>query len=343
MAEIDLRSDTVTRPSLEMRQAMAEAEVGDDVYAEDPTVNRLQEKAAEMLGFEASLFVPSGTMGNQVAIWTHTDPGQEVIVEKESHVYNYELGVMSDFSGVTPRPIASDDGTLEIEEIKKEINPPKYYLPETGLITLENTHNYQGGKVYPQEKIREVIDFANEAGLPVHLDGARVFNAAVASNREPSEIVNGLSSVMFCLSKGLGAPVGSMLVGSEEFIEKALVGRKRFGGGMRQVGILAAAGLYALENNVERMAEDHENAKKLWKALKELGFGLKPDPVETNIFFADTEKAGVNAEELAAFLKNRGIIIGPRGENEIRFVTHLDVDEDDIDRAIAGIKNYMAS
>jgi threonine aldolase len=324
-----------------MRQAMAEAEVGDDVYAEDPTVNRLQEKAAEMLGFEAGLFVPSGTMGNQVAIWTHTEPGQEVIVEKESHVYNYELGVMSDFSGVTPRPIASVDGTLPVEEIEKELNPSKYYLPETGLIALENTHNYQGGKVYPHYRIREVIDFADKVGLPVHLDGARIFNASVASGLDPDEIVDGFSSVMFCLSKGLGAPVGSMLVGSEEFIEKALVGRKRFGGGMRQVGILAAAGLYALENNVDRMAKDHENAEKLWEALKELGFVLKPDPVETNIFFAGTEEIGVNAEELAEFLKRKDIVIGPRGEKEIRFVTHLDVEEGDIDRTIAGIKDFL--
>lgn len=342
MSQIDLRSDTVTRPSPELRQRMAEAEVGDDVYGEDPTVNRLQEMAADILGFEASLFVPSGSMGNQVAIWSHTESGQEVIVEKQSHVYNYELGTMSAFSGVTPRPIPSDDGTLEVEEIKKEINPDKYYLPETGLITLENTHNNQGGKVYPYERIQEVLDFADGIGLPVHLDGARLFNASVASGMDPDKIVEGFSSVMFCLSKGLGAPVGSMLVGSEEFIETALVGRKRFGGGMRQVGILAAAGIYALENNVERLAKDHEKAKKLWKELKELGFGLTPDPVETNIFFARTDSIGVNAVDLAEFLKEKGIAIGPRDEREIRFVTHLDVTEDDIDKAIAGIKDYLS-
>lgn len=342
MTQIDLRSDTVTRPSPEMRQKMAEAEVGDDVYAEDPTVNKLQEMAAEMLGFDAGLFVPSGSMGNQVAIWSHTESGQEVIIEEKSHVFNYELGTMSAFSGVTPRPISSEDGTLDVEEIKKELNPDKYYLPETGLITLENTHNNHGGKVYPYEKIREVIDFADEIGLPVHLDGARLFNASVASGMEPGKIVEGFSSVMFCLSKGLGAPVGSMLVGSKEFIETALVGRKRFGGGMRQVGILAAAGIYALENNVERLAEDHGNAKKLWKELKELGFDLKPDPVETNIFFASTERIGVDAEDLAKYLEQQGIRIGPRSKREIRFVTHLDVDENDIDRAIAGIKDYLA-
>ncbi len=342
MTQIDLRSDTVTRPSPEMRQKMAEAEVGDDVYAEDPTVNKLQDMAAELLGFEAGLFVPSGSMGNQVAIWSHTDSGQEVIVEKKSHVYNYELGTMSSFSGVTPRPIFSEDGTLSVEEIEKEINPDKYYLPETGLITLENTHNNQGGKVYPHEKIREVIDLADEIGLPVHLDGARLFNASVASGMEPDRIVDGFNSVMFCLSKGLGAPVGSMLVGSKEFIEKALVGRKRFGGGMRQVGILAAAGIYALENNVERLAQDHANAEKLWNELKELGFELKPEPVETNIFFADSETIGVDANELAEHLKEKGIIIGPRSKWKIRFVTHLDVTEEDIEKVVEEIKDYLA-
>ena len=341
MTEIDLRSDTVTRPSPEMRQKMAEAEVGDDVYAEDPTVNRLQEMAANMLGFEAALFVPSGSMGNQVAIWSHTESGQEVIVESKSHVFNYELGTMSSFSGVTPRPITSEDGTLDVEDIKKAIQPDKYYLPETGLITLENTHNNQGGKVYPYEKLREVIDFADRVGLPLHLDGARLFNASVASGMEVSKIVDGFSSVMFCLSKGLGAPVGSMIVGSEELMEKALVGRKRFGGGMRQVGILAAAGIYALENNVDRLAEDHANAEKLWSELNELGFDLTPEPVETNIFFARTDAIEVNAHKLAEFLEEKGIVIGPRNEREIRFVTHLDVSEEDIDRAVDGIKEYL--
>ncbi|MFB6291386.1 MAG: low-specificity L-threonine aldolase [Candidatus Bipolaricaulia bacterium] len=342
LTQIDLRSDTVTCPSPEMRERMAEAEVGDDVYAEDPTVNKLQEMAADILGFDAGLFVPSGSMGNQVAIWSHTESGQEVIVEEQSHVYNYELGTMSSFSGVTPRPIHSEDGTLDVEKIEKEIKPDKYYLPETGLLTLENTHNNHGGKVYPYDRIRKVIDFADEIDLPVHLDGARLFNASVASGVEPKKIVEGFSSVMFCLSKGLGAPVGSVLVGSEEFINEALVGRKRFGGGMRQVGILAAAGIYALENNIERLEEDHDNAKKLGKELKKLGFVLTPDPVETNIFFANTRKVGVNAKDLAEYLKDKGIVIGPRSDREIRFVTHLDVAEEDVDRTLKEIRNYMA-
>ncbi len=341
MVEIDLRSDTVTRPTEEMRKQMARAEVGDDVYGEDPTVNKLQETAAELLGFEAGLFVPSGSMGNQVAIWVHTESGQEVIVEEESHVFNYELATMSAFSGVSPRPVQSETGAMEIADIERAIQPDKYYLPETGMIAVENTHNNKGGRVYPEGKLRETVKFANDVEIPIHLDGARIFNAAVASGRDPKNITEGLNSVMFCLSKGLGAPVGSVLVGSQEFIDQALVGRKRFGGGMRQVGILAAAGLYALENHVDRLELDHENAKKLGEALKELGFGLTPDPVETNILFVDTSPLGVNAKELAAYLKEEGIVIGPRDEKVIRFVTHLDVDENDIDRTIEHIKDYL--
>ncbi len=341
MAEIDLRSDTVTKPSAEMRERMAEAEVGDDVYGEDPTVNKLQQMAADLLGFEAGLFVPSGSMGNQVAIWTHTDPGQEVIVEEKSHVFNYELGTMSAFSGVSPRPISSDSGAMELEDIESAIKPDKYYLPETGMIALENTHNNRGGRVYPKSKLRETVKFAHDNDIPVHLDGARVFNAAIASNEDPKNITEGLNSVMFCLTKGLGAPVGSMLVGSQEFIDRALVGRKRFGGGMRQVGILAAAGIYSLENNIDRLERDHKNAKQFGQALKDLGFKIQPDPVETNIFFVDTSSIEVNAKDMARYLEKENIIIGPRDEENIRFVTHLDVDEGDIERTIEKIKEYL--
>lgn len=343
MNQIDLRSDTVTKPTDEMRKEMAEAEVGDDVYAEDPTVNELQDLAADVMGFEAGLFVPSGSMGNQVSIWTHTNSGEEVIVEEESHVFNYEMGTMASFSGVTPRPIRSSDGTLSHEQIKEELNPDKYYLPETGLITLENTHNNKGGRVYPPKKLQETTKFASEIGIPIHLDGARVFNAAIASGKEPAKLVQGFDSVMFCLSKGLGAPVGSMIVGSQEFIDEALVGRKRFGGGMRQVGILAGAGIYALKNHVERLEEDHANAKKLGKELKNLGFELKPDPVETNILFVNTEQIGVDAHDLADYLFERGIVIGPRDSNNIRFVTHLGVSSADIDSTLEEIKNYLSS
>ncbi len=343
MSEIDLRSDTVTKPSDEMREAMATAPVGDDVYAEDPTINRLQELAAELLGFEAGLFVPSGTMGNQVAIWSHTEAGEEVILEGDSHIYIYELATMSAFSGVMPRTIKTDDGVLPVEEVKNSIHPDKYYLPDTGLIALENSHNNQGGRVYPFEEMRELLDYARSVNIPVHLDGARVFNASDASGVPVDELVDGFDSVMFCLSKGLGAPVGSVLVGSEEFIENALVGRKRFGGGMRQAGIIAAAGVYALENNVERLAEDHENARRLAEALKKMGFMITPEPTETNIFFANTTEIGVDAEELAGELKEDGIVIGPRDKENIRFVTHLDVNEEDIDVTIDAIESYLTS
>jgi threonine aldolase len=339
---IDLRSDTVTKPTDEMRKKMAEAEVGDDVYAEDPTVNELQNLAAEIMGFEAGLFVPSGSMGNQVSIWTHTNSGEEVIVEEESHVYNYEMGTMASFSGVTPRPVPSSDGTLSPEQIQTELNPDRYYLPETGLITLENTHNNKGGRVYPPKQLNETTDFAEEIGIPIHLDGARVFNAAIASGKKPAELAHGFDSVMFCLSKGLGAPVGSVIVGSQEFIDEALVGRKRFGGGMRQVGILAAAGIYALKNHVKRLEEDHENAKKLGMELKDLGFKLQPDPAETNILFVNTEQIGVDAHDLADYLSEKGIVIGPRDSNNIRFVTHLGVDGSDIDRTLEAIKEYLS-
>lgn len=342
MAKIDLRSDTVTRPSPEMRKEMANAEVGDDVYAEDPTVNELQELAAEILDFEAGLFLPSGTMGNQVAIWSHTTTGQEVIVEEDCHIINYELGTASAFSGVTPRPVSSTDGVLTIQKIQNKITPDKYYLPETGMIALENTHNNKGGRVYPYEELRKTVNFAEEREIPLHLDGARLFNASIASGREPSELIEGFDSVMFCLSKGLAAPVGSVLVGSEEFIEEALIGRKRFGGGMRQAGIIAAAGIYSLKNNISRLQDDHENAKRLGQELKDLGFGLTPDPVETNIIFVNTERAGVDAFALAKSLREKGIIIGPRDSGNIRFVTHLDVNREDIEKTIKAIKEYLA-
>ncbi|MBS3814458.1 MAG: low-specificity L-threonine aldolase [Candidatus Bipolaricaulota bacterium] len=342
MTKIDLRSDTVTRPSPEMRKEMANAEVGDDVYAEDPTVNELQELAAEILDFEAGLFVPSGTMGNQVAIWSHTTSGQEVIVEEDCHIFNYELGTASAFSGVTPRPVSSPDGVLKIQKIRSKITPDKYYLPETGMIALENTHNNKGGRVYPYEELRKTVNFAREKGIPLHLDGARLFNASIASGREPGELVRGFDSVMFCLSKGLGAPVGSMLVGNEEFIKEALIGRKRFGGGMRQAGVIAAAGIYSLNNNISRLQEDHENAKILGQELKDLGFGLTPDPVETNIIFVNTQQAGVDAFDLAKSLRKKGIVIGPRNSGNIRFVTHLDVNREDIEKTIKAIKDYLA-
>src|SRR5213594_1081278 len=252
---IDLRSDTVTRPTPSMRRAMAEAEVGDDVFREDPTVRSLEEMAAARMGKEAALFVPTGTMGNQIAVNVWTRPGQEVILEERSHIFNYEMGTMAVFSGVLPRPLRGDDGVLSVESVRKAIRLPVYYLTQTGLIALENTHNMAGGTILPVSGAETICALARAQRIPVHLDGARLFNAAVALRKTPAELARPFDSVMFCLSKGLGAPVGSLICGPRGFIEDALRVRKRLGGGMRQAGVLAAAGLVALEENVERLPE----------------------------------------------------------------------------------------
>jgi threonine aldolase len=336
---IDLRSDTVTKPTPAMRRAMAQADVGDDVFGEDPTVNRLQERAAELFGREAALFVPSGTMGNQIAIKVHTQPGDEVILEEASHIFNSEMAMMAAFSGVIPRPIPSERGWLRWEQIESAIRPNVYYYAQTRLICLENTHNFKGGSIYPLEWAREIIDKAHERGLKVHLDGARIFNAAVATGRSVKELTEGFDSVMFCLSKGLGAPVGSMLVGSAEFIEKARRVRKMLGGGMRQVGILAAAGLYALEHHIERLAEDHENAQILAQALKEIP-EVQLEPVETNIIIFELTKTP--AEKLITELKKRNILALAIGPRRVRLVTHLDVSRADVLRAACALQEILS-
>jgi threonine aldolase len=315
---------------------MAEAEVGDDVYGEDPTVNRLQEKAAEITGTEAALFVPSGTMGNQVAIAVHTRPGQEVIVEATSHIYNVEMATMARFSGVQPRVVFGERGVFSAEQVRHAIRPKLYYLAQTGLVCLENTHNAAGGRIWPLSVAREILEVAHAHGIPVHLDGARIFNASVATGIPVSELVRGFDSVMFCLSKGLGCPVGSLLCGSREFIEEARRVRKALGGGMRQAGILAAAGLYALEHHVERLAEDHENARILAQGLSEIPC-LSVTPPETNIVMVEILR-GPTAAELAERLKRRGVLVAPAGAGtearKLRLVTHLDVSRTDILRTI---------
>src|SRR5512146_3168380 len=273
---VDLRSDTVTKPTPEMRRAMAEAEVGDDVYGEDPTINRLEQRTAEIFGREAAIFVPSGSMGNTIAIKIHTRPGQEVICDERGHVFNYEMAMMAHFSGCLARPIHGEDGILRWPQIERKISPRTYYYAQTGLVSLENTHNMAGGTVYPQPVADEICDGAHAAGLPVHLDGARVFNASVAPGKPVAEMTRKFDSVMFCLSKGLGAPVGSLLVGSKEFITGARSVRKSLGGGMRQAGILAAAGLIALEKSPSRLYEDHDNAKFLAEGLSKVP-GIKID------------------------------------------------------------------
>lgn len=332
---VDLRSDTVTKPTPEMRRAMFEAEVGDDVYAEDPTVNRLQERAAEIFGREAAIFVPTGTMGNQIAIKIHTQPGQEIICEERGHIFNYELAMMAFFSGCIPRPVATDNGVMTWEQIERKIAPKIYYDAQTGLVELENTHNMAGGVVYPQDVADDICDKAHERGLPVHLDGARVFNAAVALGRPVAEITKKFDSVMFCLSKGLGAPVGSMLVGSKAFIEKARVYRKALGGGMRQAGIIAAAGLIALENMPARLHEDHANAKFLAQGLAEVpGIRIDPATVQTNIVIFDMSGTGMNADEFTAKLGERGVLAGAVNPEKVRFVTHMDVGKAGCERAL---------
>jgi threonine aldolase len=331
---IDLRSDTVTQPTAEMRHAMANAEVGDDVYLDDPTVNRLQERAAEIFQKEAALFVPSGTMGNQIAIRIHTSPGQEVITEGHAHIYEFEMAAMAAISGVLARPVPAPDGILDWERVRKVIRPKVYYRAQTGLIALENTHNMAGGTVYRREQIEEICNHAHEAGLPVHLDGARIFNAAAALDTEVANLVRTCDSVMFCLSKGLAAPVGSMLVGSREFVERARSVRKMLGGGMRQVGMLAAAGLIALESMPGRLVEDHKNARLLADRLSEIpGLDVEPEKVITNILMVGISRTGFRSDRLASLLKDGGVLIGTVDDARIRLVTHNDVKRDQIYKA----------
>ena len=336
---VDLRSDTVTRPTAEMRQAMAAAEVGDDVYGEDPTVNRLEQRAAEVFGREAALFVPSGTMGNQVAIRVHTRPGQEIICEERSHILNYELAMMAQFSGCLGRPVAARDGVLCWSDVKARIRPKTYYYAQTGLISLENTHNMAGGTVYPQVVVDEICDAAHEVGIPVHLDGARIFNAAVALGRPVAEIARKFDSVMFCLSKGLGAPVGSMVVGSRDFIQKARTVRKALGGGMRQVGILAAAGLIALEKHTARLGEDHANAKFLAAGLAEIpGIRIDAARVATNILVFDISGTGMDSAEFSRRLAEQNVLANGVSAEAVRMVTHMDVDRAACARALAAVQ-----
>jgi len=340
---VDLRSDTVTRPTAEMREAMAAAEVGDDVYGEDPTVNRLEKRAAELFGKEAALFVPTGCMGNLIAvkIWTHH--GNEVICEERSHVNLYELASMSAIAGCMPRVARGEDGILTWEEIKAVIRPKIYYDSQTALICLENTSNMAGGTVYPTERVNEICDRVHEMGLKVHLDGARIFNAATALDENVAHMTKKVDSVMFCLSKGLGAPVGSMVVGTKEFIEKARIYRKMFGGGMRQAGVIAAAGLIALEKSPRRLHVDHENAKLLAEGIAKIP-GLKIDPkkARSNIVIFDCAKSGMTAVELCDVLYEHGVWAQDTALHSVRVVTHCDVDRAACDRALAVLKEVMA-
>lgn len=320
-----------------MRRAMAEAEVGDDVYGEDPTVNRLQERAAEIFGKEAALFCPTGSMGNQIAVKLHTKLGDEVIIEERGHVFNYEMGTSSIVAGVMMRPVRAADagGMLTWAEIESalHVNQPYYACP-TGLISLENTNNFGGGSVMSAAQTDEICDNAHQLNLPVHLDGARIFNSAVAQNETVETLSKNCDSVQFCLSKGLGAPVGSILLGTKDFIKEARIWRKRFGGGMRQAGILAAAGLIALEESPQRLHVDHENAKRLAEGVANLqGISIEAERVKTNIIIFDVSETGKTSIEICEELKTESILAIPFGK-AIRMVTHCDVSREDIETTL---------
>lgn len=341
---IDLRSDTVTRPTSAMRKAMLEAEVGDDVFGEDPTVNALQEKVANLLGKEAALFVPSGTMANQLSIKSHTQPGDEVIIETSSHPYNFEGGAGAALSGIQFQCLKGVRGILDASQIEEAIRPADHHFPVTRLVCLENTHNRGGGSIYPLEKMTEIYRSAQSKGLLLHLDGARLWNASVATGIKPHQYAQYADSVSVCLSKGLGAPIGSLVAGSKPFIGRVHRFRKMFGGGMRQAGIIAAAGIYALNHHLERLKEDHHNAKRLAVGLKEFkGVSIDPKHVETNIVIFDVTNTGMTASQVAEAIKKEGILIHAFGKTQIRLVTHLDISSEDIEIALKAFKKVLGT
>jgi threonine aldolase len=341
---IDLRSDTVTRPDEEMRRAMAEAEVGDDVFGEDPTVLRLEEESAAAVGMEAALFVPSGTMGNQIALHLHGRPGGEVICDSLCHIVNYEIGGMAAISGLLPRAIPSPGGLLDPAAVEAAIAPDLSYRARTVLIEVENSHNMAGGTVYDRPRLEAILDVGRRHCLPVHLDGARIFNAALALGTTVPALAAGFDSMMFSISKGLGAPVGSLICGRRDFVKEARRVRKMLGGGMRQVGILAAAGLLALRKGPARLAGDHENAGRLARALAELpGIELDPASVRTNIviFRLTPELCEGSASAFLARLKEAGVLGVAVSRDQVRLVTHRDVSRGGIDQAIATIQGLV--
>ncbi len=336
MMTVDLRSDTVTRPSPAMRQAIANAEVGDDVLGDDPTVIRLQERVAGMFDKEAALFVPSGSMANQVAIRAVCEPGDELIIDETTHSYNYETGGPAALSGCSCRLIRSPRGVFSPEDVDSSVRPKNAHFPNSRMLIVENTNNRGGGAVWPVERVGAVAAAARRHGLHVHMDGARLMNACVARGVAPTAYTRQVDSVSLCFSKGLGAPIGSIVAGSRPFIQRAHRFRKMFGGAMRQVGILAAAAIYALDHNVERLADDHAAARRLAEALAELpGIRLDPESVETNIVIFEVEPRLGSADEFARRLNERGVWLFATAPTKIRAVTHMDVSAEQIDRAIA--------
>jgi threonine aldolase len=340
---IDLRSDTVTKPTPAMRRAMADADVGDDVYGEDPTVNRLQQRAAEIFGKDAALFVPTGTMGNTIGIKMQTNHGEEVICDARSHILDWELSMTAWFSGCLLRTIETDNGILTWDRIASKLRPDGPHCAPTTLLEIENTHNMCGGVVYPQDVLDDICDRAHAVGMKVHMDGARVFNAAAAAGTPVKRICERVDSVNFCLSKGLGAPVGSILVGGKEAIARGHKLRKRLGGGMRQVGVLAAAGLIALEEMPGRLSEDHANARYLAEeGAKIPGIAIDASKVETNIVIYDVAGTGKSTAEISAALKSRGVLMNGVGGTRLRAVTHYDVTRSQCETAIAALREVLA-
>lgn len=347
MKLIDLRSDTVTKPSPAMRQAMANAEVGDDVFGDDPTINMLEKKVAALFGKEAGMFVPSGTMGNQICLKVHTNRGDEMLCDRECHVVNYELAGPVIHAGLLINLLTTERGMLTADVVRDHIRPRNLHTPVTRIVELENTHNRHGGTVLPQDEILKVRAVCDEFDLAFHLDGARIWHAHIAIGKSLAELVAPFDSTSVCFSKGLGAPVGSMILGKADFVLKCRRERKLFGGGMRQAGILAAAALYAIENNITRLAEDHKNAKLLAEGLNKLSiFKVDMSRVETNIVIANVDTA-ISVDHLLATMKEHGILAVPFGKQKIRFVTHLDVSREDCQTALtqigAVIKNQRSS
>ncbi|MTI66478.1 MAG: low-specificity L-threonine aldolase [Firmicutes bacterium] len=330
MEKIDFRSDTLTKPTDEMRRAMSEASVGDDVYKEDPTINKLENLASKIVGKEEALFVPSGTMGNQLALLTHTNRGEEIILEEWSHIYRFEVGGLSFLSGLQAKPIKGENGIMELKDIKREIiKDNDIHHAQTSLICMENTHNMAGGVVTPLKRMEEIYNLAKDNEIKVHLDGARMFNASIYLDTDIKEITNKTDSVMFCLSKGLSAPVGSILAGDKDFIKKARRYRKMLGGGMRQAGILAAAGIISLNNMVDRLKLDNENIKLLADKLSNIK-SIDVKTPQTNILMIDVSKSKFSSEEVIDKLKDKGILTSKITNNIIRFVTHRHISKEDI-------------
>lgn len=341
---VDLRSDTVTRPTRAMRQAMADAEVGDDVFGDDPTVHRLQERIARLTGKEAALFMPSGSMGNQTCIRAHTEPGDEIIAHEHSHFYFYEAGAPCALSGCSLRLLRGERGLFTAEDVRAAIRPGNSHFPRSRLIIIENTHNKGGGMIWPLEAIAEIHGAAREAGLRMHLDGARLWNACIATGHEPIEYARYFDTLSMCFSKGLGAPVGSIVAGDAATIARVHRFRKMFGGGMRQAGILAAAALYALDHHVQRLAEDHHHARRLAEAIADLdGLVINAAAVQTNIVLFEVEPALGTAAALCERLKESGVWMLPVGPQMIRAVTHLDVSADQIEQAIDVLRRVVRS